>query len=98
MDNRSLGVMRIIQTEVVSMWRQRILWLCALCMCATLGWGRDIADTQNLIIGSWYCASSDVFHRFDFRGDGGFMWSSYIPLKGNLRFGPPIMLVRQLMS
>lgn len=71
------------------MYKQRILWLCAFCMFATLGWGRDVADSQKLIIGSWYCASSDMFHRFDFGRDGGFMWSSYIPLKGNLRFWSP---------
>jgi hypothetical protein len=44
----------------------------------------DAGTTQKLIAGSWYCGTNPT-HRFDFGGNGGFMWYSYIPLKGALR-------------
>jgi len=70
--------------------RRRLLLLAAVVwVLPALVVAADSSTNKSLILGSWYCPSSDVFHRFDFKKNGTFLWLSYIPLNDSLRYWSP---------
>jgi hypothetical protein len=61
----------------------RFWFLCLSCAIGVSLSAADVDSNRKLLLGSWYCSSADVYHRFGFNADGTFTWSSYIAAQNN---------------